>query len=197
MKRQIYLIIGIMFLLSLNLISAYDSHKLNNDYTLIVSSKNASSCNLTYIQIANNVTTTNLEMTKTIQDFYILIDKTNFSSLNDVCLGVTCFDGVNYEQGNKCLSISTTGSDKINNIPLFLGLGALIIFVIAFIFKNEYIGLIAGILFIVTGMYFLIYGLSIFQNLYTQALGYTALGLGLIISFASVYELFEGDNTTT
>lgn len=121
-------------------VNAYDSHKQNTDYNLVVSSNNASSCNLTYIQVSGNLTNYNLAMTKNLQDFNILIKGNNFTELKDTCLGILCTDSVSIETGSKCLTITSTGQIvSLSNIILvivFLFLSALF-FVLGYTFNQD------------------------------------------------------------
>lgn len=90
-------------------------------------------------------------------------------------------------------NITTTGKGDGNVLPLFLLLGAIIIFITASFIKNEYIGLLAGFLFIVSGIYMMIYGLGIFADMYTRAIAFISLGIGLMVSFIAVVEMFYTD----
>lgn len=100
---------------------------------------------------------------------------------------------INEPNWNYDFSVTTTGNSSPNSIPLFFFLGGIIILIIAFIFKNEYFGLFSGFLFIVAGIYMMIYGLGIIADDYTRIIAYISLGLGIIICFTSVYEMFNGE----
>lgn len=90
-------------------------------------------------------------------------------------------------------NVTTTGKDNWNTLPLFLLLGGFIIFGFASYLKNEYIGLLSGMLLIVAGIYMMIYGLGLFQDMYTRAISFITLGIGLMISFIAVVEMFYTD----
>jgi hypothetical protein len=45
----------------------------------------------------------------------------------------------------------------------------------------------AGILFIIFGIYTIVYGLGFVSDFYTQAIGYVTIGMGLFIFLASAY----------
>jgi hypothetical protein len=83
--------------------------------------------------------------------------------------------------------ITTTGNSNNNTIPLFLALGGFIILIFAFALKNNYLGFMSGILFIILGIYVIIYGLGFISDLYTQTVGYVSIGMGLFIFLASAY----------
>lgn len=90
--------------------------------------------------------------------------------------------------------VTTTGNNNNYVIPLFLGLGAFILLIFAFALKNNYLGFMTGVLFIILGIYTIIYGLGIMSDLYTNALAYVCLGLGLFIFLASAYSAINETN---
>lgn len=97
-------------------------------------------------------------------------------------------DGGNYYVNN--FEITSTGT-KINYaVPLFVFLGAFLILALGLWQKNPLFGLIAGMLFIVGGLYTRIYGFEIINNMYTGAVGIVSLGIGLMLSFISIIEMF-------
>jgi len=84
--------------------------------------------------------------------------------------------------------VTTTGKDSGNTLPLFLLLGGFILLAFTVVTKNSYLGFFAGIIFIVSGVYLMIYGLSNIANLYTRSIAIISIGLGVIFCVASVYE---------
>jgi hypothetical protein len=92
------------------------------------------------------------------------------------------------------IDVTTTGNNDNYVIPLFLGLGAFILLIFAFVLKNNYIGFMVGILFIMLGIYTIIYGLGIMSDLYTTSIAYVSLGLGLFIFLASAYSAINETN---
>jgi hypothetical protein len=84
--------------------------------------------------------------------------------------------------------VTTTGQQSGNTIPLFLAFAGFIIFIIAVLTRNLYIGFISGVVFIVLGIYMMIFGLGWTSDFYTQALSYIALGFGLLIFLSAAYE---------
>lgn len=168
----------------------YSNQQQNTYYNLIVSSDNATNCNLTYIQIGNNVNNINLGMNRNIQDFSILVSSGNFTGLNNVCMGITCY-GSGYETGSKCLTVTPTGGDRINSLGIFIILliVSLLILAIAVVMHNGYVGFIAGALFIVTGVYSMIYGVGNLSNVWTQAISYVVIGIGFMFEVSAGYEI--------
>jgi len=92
--------------------------------------------------------------------------------------------------------VTTTGNSNNNTIPLFLALGGFIMFIIAILTRNLYIGFISGTFFIVLGIYLMIFGLGTMADFYTNALSYFALGFGLLIMLSAAYEAIADTGTT-
>lgn len=167
--------------------------KQNQAVTLVQTCDNCTYVNITKVQLPNSTIIRIGELMTPNGEEY------SYSFSNTDALGqyiaTTCGDA---DGSVTCVSydfeVTTTGSDRVNMLPLYLLLGASIILGLAFLMdKNEYIGLLSGLLYIIAAVYLIIYGLGVFADNYTRALGYVTLGIGLIISFASVYEMFRGE----
>lgn len=85
-------------------------------------------------------------------------------------------------------TVTTTGQNNNNTIPLYLALAGFIIFVIAIVSRNIYIGFISGTVFIVLGIYLMVFGLGTISDFYTQTLSYISLGFGLLVFLSAAYE---------
>lgn len=79
------------------------------------------------------------------------------------------------------------------NIFLFmiLALLSLLLLILAFVAENEWLGFLAGTLFIITGVYAMIYGVASLSSLYTRAIAFTFIGLGIIFEVAAGYKVAE------
>ena len=73
-------------------------------------------------------------------------------------------------------------------MPLAIILFALIILFFAIYAANEYIGFISGALFILSGIYVMIYGFGEFSGTYIRSLSFILIGLGILIFIAAAYE---------
>lgn len=80
------------------------------------------------------------------------------------------------------------GNDTI--FLILVGMSFLLL-IIALSSKSYQIGFISGITFIVTGIYTIIYGFANLSTLYTQAAGYTFIGLGIMFMIVSAYEQID------
>jgi hypothetical protein len=123
----------------------------------------------------------------------------DYNFCNTTALGRYIVNGFGDPSGTKetwayDFQVTTTGNNNNYAIPLFLGLGAFILLIFAFVLKNNYLGFMTGTLFIILGIYTIVYGLGIMSDFYTNALAYVCLGLGLFIFLASAYSAINETN---
>lgn len=80
------------------------------------------------------------------------------------------------------------------NLGLFivLAISSVLMLGVAIVMKNEYVGFVSGALFIMTGLFAIIYGVGNLSNLYTDSIGYVSLGLGIMFLVAAGYSAAEG-----
>lgn len=83
--------------------------------------------------------------------------------------------------------VITMGTDDTAYLTIFIILTciAFLFLYAAFIIKSEYLAFIAGVVFLVTGMFVIINGMANVNNLYTQTIGYVFLGVGLLFVLAT------------
>jgi len=142
------LIIGI-FLISF--CSAYQTHKQDTDFNLVIVSNNATQCNLTSIQNPNGTTLIfNNPLTQNGRTFNYLIDKSNFSNNGDICMSIVCYDGSTYEDGSVCRNVTPSGSELNTSQSLIF------IFIIGLIFLFLYFS-VFGIMGAVRGEWQIFY----------------------------------------
>ncbi|HDZ19296.1 hypothetical protein LCGC14_1712310 [marine sediment metagenome] len=77
--------------------------------------------------------------------------------------------------------VTTTGKQSNLPIPIFLLIASVTLFITGIILKSPPFGFFAGVLFVIVGMYMMIYGFGDIADLYTQALALVTLGFGSII----------------
>jgi len=80
-----------------------------------------------------------------------------------------------------------------NNTTLFiiLTIASIVLFVLAFVFKNYIFSILSGFLFLVTGMYGMFYGFGDITNLYTRIISYVIIGFGAIVTIVSAIDLIR------
>jgi len=105
---------------------------------------------------------------------------------------INCMDGGLNKTATFIMAITPTGEDAGYSLFLILAIFSIVILVMGMWAENEYVGFLAGILFMVTGIYSLAYGISNLADLYTRSIGFVCLGLGLIFMIAAGYKVVEG-----
>ncbi len=124
----------------------------------------------------------------------------NYTFCNTSELGEYIVNGFGNPDGEKTtwnynLFITETGiTDKsILDNPLLIVLVALGIIFLFIGIKTEtiWLGFMSAIMFLLGGIYMTIYGLNDITNMYTQGIGISIIGIGIIIMFVSVNEGFS------
>ncbi|HUS51417.1 MAG TPA: hypothetical protein VMZ91_14705 [Candidatus Paceibacterota bacterium] len=175
--KQKNILFGLITLVLLSLVitsvSAQDylPHKIDTDLNLIVSSNNASQCNITSIQYSDgSASLVTFKMDKTSTSFNYTIDDGNFSSLGDICFDITCTDNSTNEVGSICRTVTPNGvvqstAQGIGSISFLI-----LILVLTFIFGWMGFKLVESDKLWVLGVFFLF--LSILFIVYDVWLGY-------------------------
>jgi len=192
MKKLIILLL-IISLIPLALAQDYLPHKQNTDFDLIISSNNGTQCNWTYIQYPDGTKISyNLNMTKIGTEFNYTIDKNNFTQLGSNCMGITCFDGSEYETGSVCREITPNGFIGTLGFYILILVLSLGIIILGFSLGDAPIVILGSFGLYFIGLYILFYGLVGIKDLvYTWGLALIILGLAFYISVKSAWELIE------
>lgn len=108
-----------------------------------------------------------------------------------------CYDGTYSFSDEGYYNVNPTGriQNSILNNPLFLILGIIgLVLVIFGAYQGiPWFGFIGSVLFILLGIYTMIYGFDDITNLYTRGVAIVMLGMGFIFMFASAYEWLYAD----
>lgn len=149
---------------------------------------NCTSVNITSIVYRSNASTllSSVAMTNSGTEY-------NYTFCNTATLGEYIVNGNYIESGETKtwvynFTVTPTGDDRDNTLPLFILLSAGAILVVALFIKNEYLGFISGVLFLIGGIYVLINGLGNLSDLYTQSVGLVTLGVGMFLIVISGLE---------
>lgn len=181
----------LLLIIGLVLMNPVAAHKLYTDYELVVSSNNATGCNLSYIHYPDNsLTFFNIEMTQSGKDFNLTVGANNFTLIGETCMGITCTDGSSYETGSVCEEITPTGflnSMSYYILILILSLG---IVILGLWKRDAPITILGSFGLYFLGIYILYYGLvNVRDPIYTWASGLIMLGLAFYISAKASHEL--------
>ena len=151
----------------------------------------------------NNISkiTTDKESTIVLGEVVMTKDDTyyNYTFCNTTLLGEYTVNGFGDEGGTKStweyrFYITETGKGEVSvlNNPLIIILTslALVFLFIGIKTGTIWLGFMSAIMFILGGLYTTIYGLNDIANMYTQGVGISLIGVGVVIMFVSVYEGF-------
>jgi len=108
---------------------------------------------------------------------------------------MTCTDGTDSGSEIFYFSITPTGDDRGNNIFLILTIGSILFMILTISFRDDTLGFVTGALFLITGVYVMVYGIANLADLYTRAISYISIGLGLLFIISAAYNnLSVSDN---
>jgi len=192
-----FIVLMLMALMILPLVSAsgesYLPHEYSTPFTLTASSNNASTCNLTYIQYADNTKTNfNIELDKVGQDFSKTISAGNYTILGAVCHGITCSDSSsNLETGSICREITPSGDKGVLGLSIILILVVYGIAFFGFFGRNIWVAVIGGMAMMALGIYTTTNGIDIYRNFMTQAFSAVTIAIGAIFALTAGLELID------
>ena len=131
-------------------------------------------------------------------DYSFFVDGGNFSELgegywyNIYCETPFPKTGTVYWGGHdaELLNITPIGYEG-KSLPLFLILmiSAAILFALAYILNSDWLIFLSAIVWILSGMYGLIYGIGNLANLYTRAISVIIMVIGMVFIVSSIYNL--------
>jgi hypothetical protein len=198
MKIKMVMMVILLFIL-LPMISAAKYVKQSEDVTLtlpcIVQGNYCSAsaiCNTTIVNPNNLILLNGITMIRNGAIFEINLTAAQTSVLGEYQFNVACVDGS--RSGSRFLKFYSTPTGDGRGVGLFLILAfvSFILFITAVVLKNEYLGFISGSLFLMTGIYTMIYGISTLNDLYTRTISYIFLAVGILGVLVSGIELIAG-----
>lgn len=148
------------------------------------------SCNITIINPNLEVVVRDGEMTRNFPIYNYTFSNTTI--LGDYTIHIYCTNTTlgGYDR-DITLEITTTGREPEIKLSIFMLLVSLVAFILALYLKNYAVGFISGILFLITGIYLIVYGFGDVANMYTQAMAYVILAFGMFIMLVSGYEWMD------
>lgn len=183
-----YLIILLMGVWMIGLTSASLGSFQQNDCVPIVTNLNASTVNISILTNPSpnpSIVLQNVEMTKNGNSFnYTFCDT---SKRGIYTYGYTDQDGNNYSNS---FSIGDPGW-----VLLVLGVVMILTFALGFFSHNVWFVYVSGILAFVFGVYDISNGFAYMNDVFTQSVGFVAVGFGIIFFTMAAYEqLSLGDD---
>jgi hypothetical protein len=201
MKIHILSIIA-MLLLVVPIISAADyTTKIGEDFNLIAScdvngipcNPSTGACNLTLRNPDENYVVNYQPMTLSVGgDINYTLLTNQLTQLGNYPGKINCIDAGENKTATFILAVTPTGDERGYSLFLVMSIASLLVLALGIWAENEYVGFLAGVLFMVTGIYSMIYGIGNLADLYTRAIAFSSIGLGLIFEIAAGYKVVEG-----
>ena len=193
MKKILLAFVFGMFFLSLASASIENLGTVQQ-YDCIVLKQTCDDCsynNITSVSFPNRTTdalSIEVEMTKDGTEY-------NYTFCNTSALGTYIVNGKGDTDGrdtwNYKFNVTTTGGESNIVIPIFLLIGGMVLFGFGVGLKNPTFGFFSGIIFLMVGMYTMIYGFGDIADLYTQAFALVVLGFGMLTVVLSGYSWMD------
>ena len=201
--KHIILMIGMFLLMVIPVLALTPDYtfKVGEDANLIAScdidgvpcDPATAVCNLTIRDPDDNYVVNYQPMTvKFGGDINYTLLTNQITQIGDYPGKINCMDNGQNKTATFIMAITPTGKDTGYGLFLILAIASIAILIMGIWAENEYVGFLAGTLFMVTGLYSLAYGISNLADLYTRAIGFICLGLGLIFMIAAGYKVVEG-----
>jgi len=126
-------------------------------------------------------------------DSYYLHNITQLLDNGEYRTRMTCSDGTYAGSEVFYFEVTPAGEENRMNLFLILSIASLVILGLAYLIKSDEVGVLAGIVFIVTGVYSMINGIDGVYNLYSRAIAGVVIALGMLFMIASGYNLFQNN----
>jgi len=155
-------------------------------------------CNITIFDTLNALIVNDQGMTNQLNFFNYTMDNGNVTwPQGRYRATMVCLDGGKGGSQTFLFDINSNGQSTNTNLTIFivLALASVLILLAALLVENEYLGFISGALFVVTGLFVIIYGIGNWSNMYTDAVGWVTLGLGLLFLLAAAYGAISSNKT--
>lgn len=155
-------------------------------------------CKITVYDTQNAIILNNVNMTNQLNYFNISITNSGNATWPQGRYSATqvCTDLGKSGSQTFYFDVTATGKSDSSNIMIFIILLVIsaLLLLAALLTGNEYLGFISGVVFILTGIFVIIYGIGNWSSFYTDGVGIVILGLGLIFLLAAAYGAITSNN---
>lgn len=197
MKTKLIILLG-MFLLLTSFVGAKAAYvfKQSEDVTLcmdVFNSNNSeatasTTCNLTLKSPNMEIAVNDQGMTFDSPGLFCYdVSGTDLGILGDYPSTIRCGDGVDYAFTTFVIEVTPTGDVRGFGIFIVLILCSLTTFILATSLRIEWLGFLGGLLFLITGVYSMIYGIGDLADLYTRTIAIVSMGLGVVFMTAAAW----------
>lgn len=144
-------------------------------------------CSLTVYDNNANVVFDNLEMNRTAAYYNVTIE--SLLDIGQYRSRMTCTDGSNSGSEIFYFDVTSSGEEDRKDLFLIMVLGSVILLTLAAIIKSNELGVFSGMLFLVSGVYTMIYGINGVYDLYSRSIAGVVIGLGMMLIIMSAYDM--------
>jgi len=197
MKGQIIgsmILITALLIISSGMVTAYSPHQQDTPWNVIISSNNATACNVSYLKYPSNaVVTLNAAMNKDGTSFNYTLAYGNFTGLGDFCAGISCTDGASNEVGSVCREVTPSGYAGTFQLYIIILIILMAVVILGFSIKEAWFVVLGGMGFIMLGVYSLNSGIVGFRDMYmTYGIALFEIAIGTILSVgAGIQKMYE------
>ena len=135
-------------------------------------------CSITVYDQNLDVMVDNVVMNRTAA--YYEHNVTGMLEVGEYRTRMTCDDGAYAGSEVWYFEITNTGDGTGNRMFLILGILSFVLLFTSVFMRSYNLGFAAGVMFLVTGMYTMIYGIDLVSDMYTRAIAFVFLGLGIL-----------------
>ena len=159
-------------------VSAYETHKLNDDLFYSFTSNNATECQITTANTPYGELTLDRITDRSGQTFSTTILAGNFSEIGDYCFNIVCYDGVKYEGGSFCKTVSPNGFKNTVGFYFIILLLSLGVVLMGYYMEDSIVVMLGSFGLTFVGLFILFNGIdTIRDTTYTWAIGIIILCL--------------------
>jgi len=199
MKGQIIgsmILITALLIISSGMVSAsYSPHQQDTPWNVVVSSNNATACNISYLKYPSNaVVTLNGAMNKDGTSFNYTLAYGNFTGLGDFCAGISCTDGISNEVGSICRAVTPSGYSGTFQLYVIILIILMAIVFLGFSIKEVWFVVLGGLGFIILGVYSLNSGIVGFRDMFmTWTISLFEIAIGTILAVGAGIQKMSED----
>jgi len=116
----------------------------------------------------------------------VFIAPDNFSTIGTHGYYIWCNNSAFGGEAKGTFEVTPNGNFTLFLVLIFISIG---LFLLAYLVDSDWMVFLSGIMWIMTGMYGFIYGITNLSNLYTQAVSGILIAIGLVFIIASVFNI--------
>ena len=195
-SMKILMIVILGFFLFLPVINA---EKVNNAISIDVSCSNSTYANISYIKYKSDsyyIVNSEKQMTKNGNWYNYSIDSSLNNRTEDIEYSYHCdVNGIDVSAGD-IIKITSTGLNGTMFLIILSTILAFAFLIISLFGNTEFFLFVSGCLFLVDGMFIMIFGLNDILNFYTRTIAFISIGVGLLLALGSYLDS-EGFGTNT